>query len=237
MRISGASAVRYTPAQQQSGGGSSSSSSALNSLQKQKMQIQDQMNEIKNSKLSSQEKDEKIKALQEQMQQIDKQIVEEQAKKLTEGTKASQKEQESSLEQEDENPQAINKNVMTGIITASSRLETGNTALSVYDRAKAKNDRTTMERALSYASSEFKKASHASKLIEKGMQEYRKQAGKANEPAAEAATPSGQSVDQTGSGETVAAPAAAVEAKPTASEAQEKPEPQRAKSGKIDLLA
>jgi len=61
-----------------------SSNSTLNLLRRQKIQIQEQINKIEESKLPSEIKDEKIKVLQEQLKEIEKQIIEEQTKKLTE---------------------------------------------------------------------------------------------------------------------------------------------------------
>lgn len=182
MRTGGVSNLVFNPMQTKALNGNDTSNTALNLLQKQKMQIQEQIKGIEESKLAKEIKEEKIKALQEQLKEIEKQIIVEQAKKLTEGMEVKNTKQEAAPE-DNENSQVINKNVTTGIISASRHLETGRVAFSVYKQEKTitGGDIGKMERALSYAIPEFKKASQSTKLIEKGIKEYRIKASKANE--------------------------------------------------------
>lgn len=188
MQISKVSSTMHNPSS-----GNTGSNSTLNLLRKQKAEIQEQIKDVEKSKLPTKVKQEKIKILEEQSLEIDKQITEEQSKQLTndiKNTEAKNTQQETATE-EDESPQVLNKNVMTGIISASKHVEKGKVAMSVYNKAKAEGDVGKMNRALSYATPEFKKASQSTKLIGKGLQEYKNQTNKINkadQPAETAAT-------------------------------------------------
>ena len=158
------------------------SNNVMSPLQKQKLQLEEQIKKVQEGKDSKENKDKAIKELQEKLQEIEKQLTEEKAMKLgdkQEGKKEKEndtKDKEQKIKEEQyENPQAINKNIMIGITSAFCHQKVAKVAHSVYRAAEAKGDMSTAQRALKYTMSEIKKSSEGKKLIERGMKEYKKQ--------------------------------------------------------------
>jgi hypothetical protein len=143
-------------------------------LQKQKAQIQNQISQVEESSLPKEVKDAKIKALQENLQEVEQKESEEKAQKKLEDPKIKNTDKKLKSE-DDENNQPINNDVIYGMVSASTHMKIAKTALSVYKKAKAKGDTGVMQRALSYAAPELKKSSESTKLISKGISEYKKQ--------------------------------------------------------------
>lgn len=162
------------------------SNNVMSPLQKQKLQLEEQIKKVqegkdsKDSKDSKESKDKSIKELQKKLQEIEKQLTEEKDMKLgekVEGKKDKDKDtnQEKIEEESCENPQVINKEIMIGITSAFSHEKVAKVAHSVYRVAKAKGEMSKAERALKYTMSEIKKSSEGKRLIERGMKEYKKQ--------------------------------------------------------------
>lgn len=151
-------------------------------FEKQKAQIQRQINDIENSNISKDEKDAKIKQLQESLQEIEeKEMAEKTQKKLqspeTENTdKKKQLENNEKLNlKNDEDNQVLNKDVFFGLTSASNHMKIGKVAYAVYKDAKNKGDMNTAQRALSYTSNELKESRKSTKLVSKALNEYKKQ--------------------------------------------------------------
>lgn len=98
-------------------------------LEKQKQQIQDQISKIGKSKLSDKEKNDAINKLKTKLEEIDKQILQE---KATDSKKVDENINSSEQESEEENPQAISKDIMRGMVSASTHQKTAKTCYSVY---------------------------------------------------------------------------------------------------------
>lgn len=150
-------------------------SSAMAALQRQRSQLQEEITKVKEGDYSKQVKEDKIKMLQEELQKVETQMMEERRKQLTEPPKKEQKEEAPKSEEELNPPAALNSKVMTGLVSAAHHLQTGQTAMGVYEKAKARNDESGMKRAMSYAAPEMKKAFKSSIQVQKGLEEYRKQ--------------------------------------------------------------
>ncbi len=178
MQISGASGAAYNSIELNP---NNSSNSTLNALRKEKMQIQDQIKKTQESKLPTEIKQEKIKALQQKISEIENQIIVEQTKKLSEDMAAKNDKQTEKMRVKDEKTQGLTQIEMTGIISASSHLEIGETAFSVYAKASTKGDSSTMKRALSYAMPEIEEASQDLNKTAQAIQEYKEQASRSGE--------------------------------------------------------
>ncbi len=180
MRIGVVSNATFNPMGYTGQGKNNISNNAMSPLEKQKLQLQEQIKNIEESNSSKESKDKSIKELQKKLEELEKQLIEEKAMKLNEKPevkKAKDKdtEQQKIAEENSENPEAINKEVIMGITSASSHEKIGKVAYSVYKKAKAKGDMNTAQRALRYTMSEIKESSKSTKLIERGMKEYKKQ--------------------------------------------------------------
>ncbi|WP_434305809.1 hypothetical protein [Clostridium botulinum] len=180
MRIGAVSNTFFSTTRYMGLKGNNLSNNAMSPLEKQKLQLQEEMKKIEEGKNSKENKDKAIKELQEKLKEIEKQLIEEKNMKLNEkleGKKDKDKDtnQEKIEEESCENLQVINKEIIIGITSASFHGKNGKVAYSVYRVAEAKGDMTTAKRALSYTMSEIKKSSQSKKLIERGMKEYKKQ--------------------------------------------------------------
>ncbi|NEU04451.1 hypothetical protein [Clostridium senegalense] len=156
------------------------SNKPVSALEKQKMKLEEQMKKIEESKSSKEIKDKSIRELKEKLEEIEKQLMEEKTIKLNEKPeikKAEDKEgKERKIEEENyETSHVINKDVMKGLISASSHGKIGETAYSVYKEATVKGDMGTAQRALKYTMVEVKESSKSKNLIAKGIKEYNKQ--------------------------------------------------------------
>lgn len=159
-----------------------SPSNKNNPLEKEKAQIQKQINDVENSNLSKEEKDAKIKELEENLQEVEQKEMEEKAQKKLQNpeiesvNKKKQLENDEKLKpKDDEDNQVLNKDVVYGITSSSTHMKIGKVAYSVYKDAKNKGKTDVAQRALSYASSEFKQSRDYTKLVSKGINEYKKQ--------------------------------------------------------------
>lgn len=153
-----------------------------NPFEKEKAQIQQQISQVENSKLSKDEKNAKIKELQESLQEVEQRETQERAEKKILDPESEKVNKEKEVEDEkklkfkdDENNQVLNKDVVYGLASASTHMKVGRVAFSVYKAAKARGDMGVAKRALSYASGEFKQSRKSTKLIEKAISEYKKQ--------------------------------------------------------------
>lgn len=191
MRIGTASNANFSPRAYMSRGVSNLSNNGMSPLEKQKMQLEEQMRKINESKSSKESKDEAIKDLQKKLEEVEKQLMEEKAKELLEKPEIKEEkktEQEKAAEEKRERPEVINKDVLIGIISASSHEKLGKVSYSVYKKAELKGDMTTAQRALRYTVSEMKKSSESRKLIQKGLAEYKKQMDNAKKDGTAAAS-------------------------------------------------
>lgn len=125
MNISGISG------QSSQGGVQSQSNSVLDALQRQKENLQNQIQRVRESKLDSKTKEEKIKELTVQMEQIDQQIMQEkQAEKEQATEKTAQKSAENSLEKKQEeaekngdSPAVLLSSSLNAITSVGSRMK------------------------------------------------------------------------------------------------------------------
>ncbi len=180
MKIGAVSNIPFSSAGNVGKEASSLSNSHLSPVEKQKQQIQQQIKGIEEGNLSKESKDKAIGELEKKLQELEKQLLEEKFTKLsekteTEKTKEKDTEQQKLEEENCENPQAINKEVVLGLVSASAHEKIGKVAYSVYRVAKAKGDEEKAHRALKYNMSEIKKASNSGRLIQRGIMEYKKQ--------------------------------------------------------------
>ncbi len=179
MRIGAVSNTFFSTTKYMGLRGNNLSNNAMSPLEKQKLQLQEEMKKIEEGKNSKENKDKAIKELQEKLKEIEKQLIEEKNMKLNEkleGKKDKDKDtNQEKIEESCENPQVINKEIIIGITSASFHGKNGKVAYSVYRAAEAKGDMTTAKRALSYTMSEIKKSLEGKRLIERGMKEYKKQ--------------------------------------------------------------
>ncbi|MCH5138325.1 hypothetical protein JMF89_14090 [Clostridiaceae bacterium UIB06] len=160
--------------------GNNPSNKDMSPLEKQKLQLQEQIQKIEQSDSSKENKEKAIKDLEEKLEEIEQKLAQE---KLTnpngksEAKKAKDKEneQQKSTEENKENGEGINKDVIIGIVSGQHHQKIGKAAYSVYRAAELRGDRVTAERALNYTTSEIKEVSKSTKLIEKGIKEYKKQ--------------------------------------------------------------
>ena len=148
------------------------SEDVLATLEKQKNRIEQQIKKIEKSDEPADVKKTKIKQYEEELQAIGKQELEEKARQIKNGTEAIVSETPEASD-ENENPQAVNKNVMKGMISASDHLKTGKVAYKSLKEAELKGDTGRMEKAMSYLVPELQKAEDGKKIAQKGMEEYK----------------------------------------------------------------
>ncbi|APH15205.1 hypothetical protein NPD5_1793 [Clostridium sporogenes] len=180
MRIGAVSNTFFSTTRYMGLKGNNLSNNAMSPLEKQKLQLQEEMKKIEEGKDSKENKEKSIKEIEKKLQEIEKQLTEEKAMKSKEKLegkeeKGNDTKKEKIKEEHCENPQAINKNVMIGITSAFSHEKVAKVAHSVYRAAEAKGDMNTAQRALRYTMSEIKKSSEDKELIKRGMKEYKKQ--------------------------------------------------------------
>ncbi len=201
MRISGVSSALNKNITNMMSNKSNPSDKQNNALEKQKSQIQSQISQVEESNLPKDVKAAKIKALQEDLQEVEQKSSEEKAKKKLEKSEVKTTDKKSKIENEenlksedDENSQPLNKDVVYGMASASTHMKIGKVAYSVYKDAKNKGKTDVAQRALSYASSEFKESGKSIKLVAKGISEYKKQISIAEKDAAADKNPNDNTV-------------------------------------------
>ncbi|MEN6567238.1 MAG: hypothetical protein ABFC57_13160 [Veillonellales bacterium] len=103
----------------------SQSSSALDALERQKENLQNQIQKVQASKMDSKEKTEKIKELTVEMEQIDQQIMQEkQAEKAAQtGAENSLEKQQESAEQEGDSPAVVLSASLNAFVSVGSQLK------------------------------------------------------------------------------------------------------------------
>ncbi|AZV57882.1 hypothetical protein [Clostridium sp. AWRP] len=149
----------------------STSTGKSSPLDKEKLQLQQQMKKIEESDVSEETKDESIKEIQ-------KRLLEEKSNKLDKKSETKEDTKQETEEEAYDKSQGINKEIMMGLMSASFHQRNGRVAYSEYKKAKAKGNMGQAEIALNYTSSEIKKTSQSAKLIQKGIGEYKKQLDK-----------------------------------------------------------
>lgn len=148
--------------------------SAISVLKAQRDEINKRIELVKKSNLSFEAKQEKIQLLQDQAGNLNEQIAQLQLKEMTEKAKeAAQK--NTSDTNKDEDPQAVNKQVTYGLISADYSVKSGNIGGAVYRKAKVSNQDAAASRALRYAMPEYASAMKSSKKVERGLEAYHKQ--------------------------------------------------------------
>ncbi|WPC39439.1 hypothetical protein [Clostridium sp. JS66] len=151
-------------------------------FEKQKSQIQKQINDVEKSNISKEEKASKIKGLEKSLQDIEEKEMAEKAQKVLQNSDAEnikpKKESENSEKtkvENDEGNQVLNKDVMYGLTSASSHMKVGKVAYAVYKDAMLRGKMDVAQRALSYTSNELKESRKSTKLVAKAINEYKKQ--------------------------------------------------------------
>ncbi|WP_051541780.1 hypothetical protein [Clostridium lundense] len=156
------------------------SKKSMSPLEKQKLQLQEQIKKVQESKYSEESKKSSIKGLEKKLEEVDDQLAKGKFVKKTKELemlkpKDEKVEHQKVAGESEESSQVINKDVMIGITSATAHTKIGKIAYSVYRQAEAKGDTATAERALSYTGAELKKSAEGRRLIERGMKEYKKQ--------------------------------------------------------------
>lgn len=153
------------------------SKKSMSPLEKQKVQLQEKIKKVQESKYSEENKKSSIKGLEKKLEEVEDQLAKGKFIKKTKELEIIKPKDEKVEHQKatEESSQVINKDVMIGITSATAHAKIGKVAYSVYRQAEAKGDTATAERALSYTGSELKKSAEGRRLIERGMKEYKKQ--------------------------------------------------------------
>ncbi|AKA68234.1 hypothetical protein [Clostridium scatologenes] len=151
-------------------------------FEKQKSQIQKQINDVEKSNISKEEKASKIKGLEKSLQDIEEKEMAEKAQKVLQNSDAEnikpKKESENSEKtkvENDEGNQVLNKDVMYGLTSASSHMKVGKVAYAVYKDAMLRGKMDVAQRAFSYTSNELNESRKSTKLVAKAINEYKKQ--------------------------------------------------------------
>lgn len=137
------------------------SKKSMSPLEKQKLQLREQVKKLQESKYSEESKKSSIKGLEKKIEEVEDQLAKEKFTKKTKELEIIKPKDEKVEHQKvtEESSQVINKDVMIGISSATAHAKIGKVAYSVYRQAEARGDTATAERALNYTGSELKKIS------------------------------------------------------------------------------